>query len=268
MAYDSLNKVGILFGGSTTTGSVGDTWQWDGSNWTELTPTTSPPNTFAQSMTYDSAHQQIIMFGGFASNQTWLWDGTNWNLPSITGDSPSQRTFASLAFDETTQTSVLFGGSDSNGTFFNDTWEWDGTQWTLDTPATSPSARNGAAITYDPALHVVLLQGGNNAQGQLSDTWQWDGSTWTMLSVSGAPASQYPQMVYDALLGQEVLFAIFTGTFTYDGTSWNSSSLPSVLAGTSFEAMMYDDDKQEAIVFGGNASAGQSNQTWAYGPQP
>ena len=36
----------VLFGGAATlsssTGLLNDTWEWDGSNWTELLPTTTP----------------------------------------------------------------------------------------------------------------------------------------------------------------------------------------------------------------------------------
>jgi hypothetical protein len=61
MCYDSDRHVMVLFGGSTTpnsplsaSGFFGDTWEFDGTNWTQRLPVNSPgPRTFAN-LTYDS----------------------------------------------------------------------------------------------------------------------------------------------------------------------------------------------------------------------
>jgi hypothetical protein len=87
MAYDSLHQQTVLFGG--TNGAVlNDTWVWDGANWTEKSPQTSPRARVYPVMAFDSAHGQVVMFGGQESgylpngkwillNDTWIWDGTN-----------------------------------------------------------------------------------------------------------------------------------------------------------------------------------------------
>ena len=52
--------------------------------------------------------------------------------------------------------------------------------WAKQSPAASPSARIGAAMTYDAATGNVVLFGGEDSNGvALSDTWLWDGNTWT-----------------------------------------------------------------------------------------
>src|SRR5258708_7340736 len=43
MAYDELRKVTVLFGGEGSSMLFGDTWTFDGRNWNELHPATSPP---------------------------------------------------------------------------------------------------------------------------------------------------------------------------------------------------------------------------------
>jgi hypothetical protein len=51
------------------------------SNWTEQHPQTSPPARLNHAMAYDSAHGQVVLFGGQAYlngavlNDTWAWDG-------------------------------------------------------------------------------------------------------------------------------------------------------------------------------------------------
>ena len=43
MAYDAADGTVVLFGGQGRSGSLGDTWTWDGSAWTQAHPSTSPP---------------------------------------------------------------------------------------------------------------------------------------------------------------------------------------------------------------------------------
>ena len=104
--------------------------------------------------------------------------------------SPSPRIFASMAYDPATGDMVLFGGS-SGATYRNDTWTWpDGTHtWTQQSPATSPPARWGASMAYDPATGDMVLFGGYNSAGtgQTNDTWTWNGTTWTQQSPATTP---------------------------------------------------------------------------------
>jgi hypothetical protein len=81
------------------------TWTWDGSNWTQQTPATSPPPREAAAMAYDPATGNIVMFGGQVRNgvsgDTWTWDGSNWTRQTPT-TSPSARSGAAMAYDNAT----------------------------------------------------------------------------------------------------------------------------------------------------------------------
>jgi hypothetical protein len=115
------------------------------------------------------------MFGGLADvnpNNTWTYDGTTWTLQSPAVQ-PLLVYAASGAFDPGLQGVVLFGGG-SAGVDQNTTWLWDqvGATWThLSTPQ-SPPAREGAGMTYDAALHHVILFGGQDNNGSFNDTWE------------------------------------------------------------------------------------------------
>src|SRR5204863_10121471 len=87
MAYDPVNRVVVLFGGidlsSGALNVLNDTWIWNGGDWVQLAPVTSPPARSGHGMVYDAALQQTILFGGNGSvnatlNDTWTWDGSNW----------------------------------------------------------------------------------------------------------------------------------------------------------------------------------------------
>jgi hypothetical protein len=69
--------------------------------WTQESPATSPPARNGHAMAYDSAHGQVVLFGGVASgylNDTWLWNGTNWTLQSP-ATSPPARYAHAMAYD-------------------------------------------------------------------------------------------------------------------------------------------------------------------------
>jgi hypothetical protein len=84
----------LLFGGYRNlnpTGSVTDTWAWDGSKWMQLAPKMAPSSRFnlgyGTGMSYDPVRQLIVLFGGDGDpggmqaglSDTWTWDGVNWS---------------------------------------------------------------------------------------------------------------------------------------------------------------------------------------------
>ena len=117
-----------------------------------------------------------------------------------------------------------------------------------------PSARDDAALAYDPAEHAVILFGGlvlgNTQLSTLSDTWSWDGSRWTELNppasppgLSGAllgydPATKLLVLTGGDTANAEGRLAGADGTWTWDGSAWSAqpdgdlpaSDVPSHLA--------------------------------------
>src|SRR5206468_7815872 len=143
MAYDASRQRVVLFGGAIGfgfSGIVADTWEWDGVNWTQKFPATSPSPRLLSAMAYDAALQQIVLFGGSPGSptglaDTWVWDGTNWTQ-KFPATSPPGRCCHSLAYDTARGNAVLFGATPDGFSFLNDTWVWDGANWTQKFPAT------------------------------------------------------------------------------------------------------------------------------------
>ena len=50
MAYDFARSRVVLFGGANGGGSLADTWEWDGTNWSRRNPTSSPSARYAHLM--------------------------------------------------------------------------------------------------------------------------------------------------------------------------------------------------------------------------
>ncbi len=138
IAYDQGRANAIMFGGlaggTSASFASSQTWQWDGSDWTLLSPSTVPPARFFTSMAYDPIRDRVVMFGGRSStnvllNDTWTWDGTDWTLESP-GTSPSGRESFSMCWDPLLGMVVLYGGDSIGSAYLDETWGWDGSDWT------------------------------------------------------------------------------------------------------------------------------------------
>lgn len=220
----------ILFGGNALDGSplvsLDDTWAWDGTRWTQLHPTESPPARANASMA--TLGQRIVMTGGVpasmhAFGDTWTWAG-DW-VEVTTAHAPSPRQWAPVGVLDGTL--VLFSGlPDGNQT--NDTWTFDGADWTQAHPMTSPSKRNRAAMAT--LGRTVILYGGWGDAGfldpnDIGDTWQWSATGWTRLTPATSPRARDGAVA--VTLGSTVV--LFGGgnslgaqndTWSFDGTTW------------------------------------------------
>jgi hypothetical protein len=161
MVYDSARGVMVLFGGRTYDPAglpFGDTWEWDGDNWTQRFPAHSPAPRMQAQMAYDMARGVTVLFSGVCdgadSSDMWEWDGLDWSLRTPT-NMPSPRDQAGMAYDETRAVIVLFGGY-SRGGGIGDTWEWDGTNWTQNTASGGPPG-GGAHLVYDSLRKTVIV---------------------------------------------------------------------------------------------------------------
>jgi acetyl esterase/lipase len=209
LAYDSTTKQLVLFGGETPltasahSEALGDTWTWNGSEWSQVTPSTSPPPLYGAAMTIDPGNGHPILFGGdnatancdvgclALQNQTWEWTGATWQLQSPAA-SPSVREFASLAATPGASSGslVLFGGlngvngvtnsSPNTESLQGDTWTWQGGNWVQQSPGASPPALYGATMPESPIAgdYAVLTGGYTGSDTGSLTTYGWTGSNW------------------------------------------------------------------------------------------
>jgi hypothetical protein len=180
MAWDPVRGHVILFGGVgglAGNAPVGDTWQWDGTSWTALTPASSPPARYAAALALDSVRDRVLLFGGKDAsnstvNDTWEWDGASWTQlctsAACTATLPPPRWSAGLAFDPNRRRAVLFGGSLTDGT----TWEWNGAAWSAGATR-GPIPRNSPAMAWFPPDSQILMFGGGSNFFGFDDTWEY-----------------------------------------------------------------------------------------------
>jgi len=221
LAYDQLHGDVLVFAGAFFNNNyiitpMNDTWTWNGTTWTQLSPAASPSVRYLFAMAYDSAHNQTVVFGGVNLvgylGDTWVFDGTNWTQ-KFPVHTPAQRGSAAMAFDATNQNIVMFGGVNAAGAL-DDTWVWNGTDWTQMAPAVSPAARYGSGFAYETAYGNTVLNGGTNLTSNYGDTWAWTGSNWYQEGGDSTVPTQrfYACMDYDGTLGEILMFAGGFGT--------------------------------------------------------
>jgi hypothetical protein len=253
-----LGRGVLLFGGASGTSSMGDTWFWQGSSWTQVA-SGGPPARSDASVAYDAANGTTVLFGGFTNagnlNDTWVWNGSAWTALCGTASTPAcgaancgpspqpaclpARGDASMAYDAANGAVVLFGGQGTSASL-NDTWLWDGTIWrhALSTDCTSacpnsPPSRLGAGMTADPLTYTVVLFGGCCVTGTVpNDTWVWNGSGWSQQQLAVSPPGRvYASMAEDPVTRTLVLFGgvsrfggvltALNDTWLWDESTWN-----------------------------------------------
>ena len=289
ICYDSSRGVTVMFGGSNFGGLLNDTWEWNGTQWTQ-TATTGPvpgPRSMAY-FAYDSDRKVTLMYGGYGSGingamnaETWEYSGTKWTQMNVQG--PSGRQGGGMAYDPIHHVMVLFGGSvarDGSG-IVNQTWTWNGTQWTL-ASTTGPSARYNFSMAYDSMRQRVVLFGGSDAnQNELGDTWEWNGAQWIQTSDQDIlPRAEFG-IVYDSGMNRTVMFGgligsesgpTLAGMETWDGNTWRSvQTQQSGVPAMQNPGLSYDSKRDRIVMFGGEKSNGNYdfvNTTWEWVPEP
>jgi hypothetical protein len=117
---DPLRHNVVLTGGNGDTIRTDNTWTWDGTNWTMLSPATQVSAFIGAGSAFDPAAQAVVVFGGIA--ETWSWTGNNWVQLAPT-NSPSAREGVGMAYDPKTRQTIMFGGLIANGPLTNETWQ-------------------------------------------------------------------------------------------------------------------------------------------------
>jgi len=186
VAYDSTRKRIVLFGGDSNTGYLNDTWEWDGTNWTQKFPSNKPSVRYGHVMAFDSREGAVVLYGGgwydavsgyHTYDDTWRWDGSSWTevvLPS----KPPAKIFHAGCYDTRREKFVVYGGHDDTGLNQSDTWEYGvfpleakydwtrrigGSSWDSGYPAICADSEGNVYVGmsfYSPILNFAADWGG------------------------------------------------------------------------------------------------------------
>jgi len=284
VAYDQNLKKVVLFGGdsSACSGTLrNDLWAWDGSDWSDVTPTTSPPARFGASLAFDEVAGELVLFGGGTGPTTFLED--TWGFSTASG----WQSRAASGGGTRAWTGLTFHGSGSSGgllrfggtfyfDYFADTRSWSGSAWTDLSPSSPPTKRMGACFEYDSARNRTVMFGGtsniNAVTAESSETWEWDGSSWAKKSPTTSPPARYwASCAYDSVRQRTIVtFGMGSGhqhdTWEWDGTRWLRTLDPATWwKNSSFaDTMVFDPARRRSVWFNDGYQSACANETYEY----
>ncbi|HEU4418942.1 MAG TPA: hypothetical protein VFT55_08385 [Planctomycetota bacterium] len=195
IAPNPLSGEILLYGGDTSGSQLAndETWLWDGTNWQQQTPATTPGGLARHGMAYDLARQVHVVYGGrrnsWIPNQaldaTWEFAAGNWMQVTVTQPPPALVDMA-MTYHPVLQQVMLFGGQRGQSQSASDeTWIYDGTAWTrINAAGARPAARVGATLVPNIARSVCVLFGGRDPVTMqiFNDTWEHDGTNWVEIT--------------------------------------------------------------------------------------
>lgn len=164
LTTDPATGHAMMFGGTNTANPsvagdyLNDTWIWNGSDWIQQQPATSPGGRVLPALAVDTIAKQVVMFGG--GNETgdlqdlWTWNGTNW-LQRSPATEPPARAGAAMTYDPFHHQTVLFGGS--NAASPSDTWLLS----SVPLPVTAVTATNHANARSTVSWTASASNGGS-----------------------------------------------------------------------------------------------------------
>lgn len=293
LAYDPVREAIILCSGGTYAPYGGvdfkycdDVWEWNGSQWTEITPAgTRPQAVQAGAGAFDLRRGRLVQFGGstngVVSRQTWEYGlpaSSEWfQVATNPATAPPARVHHGMVYDSVRRVTLLHGGVGGAPSFtlMPDTWAWNGNKWML-------LSQQGPAlwvfgIAYDSNRGVAVLHGGASGLSPwqvVGDTWEWNGQVWSKVNAGGGPGPRLgTAMAYDPVRRRVVLQGgsledwqntIRSDTWAWDGASWqeipNAGGPKRVI-----HQMVYDDRRQVMVLFGGLDAYGSAPvDTWEF----
>lgn len=195
MCYDVVRGRTVLYGGTPSNGGAifpdsDKTWEWDGTNWTDVTTTGNPPPLQRPAMCYHAGAGTTVLFGGIdtfsgGTDTTWLYDGatSTWTAAGVTGTKPSSRRGPSMAYDSSRAICVMTGGQDNTtNQDLDETWEFDlaNLTWTQVTSSYT-DARIDSAMAFVPSRRQTVMFGGISFQtfSAFDDTWEYGAKSMT-----------------------------------------------------------------------------------------
>ncbi len=238
-AWDPIDERLYIFGGfDIATGLLEDFWSYDPAEntWTQLLPNDRwPPSRLSASMTWISAGEQLLLYGGGCGgcyrDDLWAYQPATdtWQLLATPQDRPRARGGQGAVWDEARQQLLVFAGGES----LNDLWSYR--------PAANSWARLTPTVTMLPALA--------GAQSV------WDKSRGQMLTFGGDPGTADP--------GPPDVVRIYRPA----SNTWEeimTTGGPRVRSG---HTVVWDDETAQAFLFGGRRDDGTaSDELWSYQP--
>ncbi len=273
MVFDPIRQRVMLLGGCQNFApipkgsSLADQWEWDGAQWTQVTPMgPRPGRRTAPSLSFDPGRNVVVLHGGFDDvdlSDTWEWNGQAWVERSLM---PMPRSDFAFGQQAPRGEALLFGGYvTAGGVELGDTYRFVGEHWQrVHTTGPTPPPRSGASLAY--LDDTAVLYGGRSGQTLLSDMWTLKrGETaWRQRTGVGAPVGRrQAAMGTDPIRKRIILFggrndtALLDATWSWDGSDWARLNPPQSPPARVDAMLLFDPVREELVLSGGVGANGK-----------
>jgi hypothetical protein len=163
LVYHQANQTLILFGVGD---SFNQTWTFDGTTWTQQTPSIAPSGRRNPQMAYDPVRNETVLFGGEGASDTWIWNGSAWVARSP-GFNPPSLSNCPTAWHPGSQ-GVVIAENERN------LWVWDGSNWSLEhTAGTGTASLSGSSAAILPGTGEMLAIANNRVISMKDAAWSF-----------------------------------------------------------------------------------------------
>jgi hypothetical protein len=259
MTFDRLRERVFLFGGSDASGTLRDTWEFDGTAWTRLTdgPALLNPN-----ILYDAKRNEILLLGlNDVTDATEMhrWTGNAWESITLS-TSPQCANLGGLVYQQHNEKVLAVGGQCSNGDIQDEIWEWDGANWTELEPPVSHGALIAFAIAYDSARKQTVIFGGDSF-GTSGSTLIYIEGTWRTLFDAFSPGPRSlavfefdPARNVGWLFGGRDALSDSVDLWRLSGNTWSSVIAPNAPTSCLDAVGDWDSDRGRLVIVCGDSS--------------
>jgi hypothetical protein len=190
-AVDSASHRMIVFGGTSDTSPLNDTWiltNADGHHgqpvWIPVVTATAPPAANYSAGMYDPNSNRMILYGGAAGTDVWVLTNANglgsgapsWiqlnpvatvsSLPTVLTD------YEKTVYDPVRNVMIVYDSTAGVWTLSHANGLGGTPVWTLlKVPANGPSGRAAFTTVYDPGSNRMMVFGGGAGGTDLNDLW-------------------------------------------------------------------------------------------------
>ncbi|MDE1822448.1 MAG: PKD domain-containing protein [Euryarchaeota archaeon] len=292
VAYDYADGYLVLFGGAAPGGVyLSDTWIFQGGQWRQLHPATSPParDLIEGQMVWDPVDNYVLLFGGRSSSNltdSWSFRGGTWTEICASCGPPVQQ--GATVYDAADGYLLEVVGQHEYPSY-SDTpayYSYRGGTWT-DLGVVPFGKRQTVGLAYDAGDGYVVAFAGNvygggtcfGADVLCRDTWEYHAGVWTELCTGGLAAPSCasepsargaPEMTFDPLDGYVVLFGggnstQDSDTWSFSGGAWTQRFPSATRPGDSDNALIFDASGRDRGVYSYTVNGGDDGYLWRGG---
>ncbi len=175
--YDPVRNRTIIHAGYNGTSFLTDTWEWDGSVWTQVA-SNGPAVASGGAMIFDPVRGVPLLMSDFG--QVWLLNSGVWQSLATTGQSPSG-IGRRLGFDADRGVVVaVTGTTNGSANVPHQVFELAGTVWTQRPIPAGYESRYESASVWNPDTRRMIVFGGYVVRdniGSVAETWELDYQT-------------------------------------------------------------------------------------------